>query len=152
MKFLLAMAMTIFATATATAAQPAPAIEYFPDPSATAPYSTAVRVGDVLYLAGQTGERADGSLPTGFEAQAKQTMENIGAVLKARHLGWSDVFKCTVMLDNIADWPKFNAIYVPYFPAGRLPARSAIGADGLAGGALVELECWAFARNGGERG
>jgi enamine deaminase RidA (YjgF/YER057c/UK114 family) len=39
----------------------------------------------------------------------------------------------------------FNAIYVPYFPVGKLPARSALGANGLAGGALIELECWAYA-------
>ena len=139
----IAIGLTLFASA--AAAQPAPGVEYFPDPAPTAPYSTAVRVGDVLYLSGQTGEGADGALPPGFEAQAKNTMENIGSALKARGLGWGDVFKCTVMLDNIADWPKFNAIYVPYFRAGRLPARSAIGADGLAGGALIELECWAYA-------
>jgi reactive intermediate/imine deaminase len=130
---------------TSAAAQPAPQVEYFPDPSPTAPYSTAVRFGDVLFLSGQTGESADGTLPAGFEAQAKQTMENIGIALRARKLGFDDVFKCTVMLENMADWPKFNTIYVPYFKAGRLPARSAIGADGLAGGALIELECWARA-------
>jgi enamine deaminase RidA (YjgF/YER057c/UK114 family) len=49
------------------------------------------------------------------------------------------------MIDNMADWPKFNTIYVPYFPKGKLPARSAFGADGLALGALVELECLAYA-------
>lgn len=150
MKCPVLVVLAVFATSAAS--QPAPPVEYFPDPSPTAPYSTAVRVGDVLYLAGQTGERRDGSLPVEFEAQAKQTMENIGVVLRARGLEWSDVFKCTVMLDNIADWPKFNAIYTPYFGAGRLPARSALGTDGLAGGALVELECWAYAGKRGERG
>ncbi|HEU5286697.1 MAG TPA: RidA family protein [Sphingomicrobium sp.] len=109
------------------------------------PFSDAVRVGDLLFLSGQVGLRGDGTLPDGVVAQARQTMDNIGGVLKAQGLGWSDVVKCTVMLDNIADWPAFNAVYVTYFPDGRFPARSAFGADGLALGALIELECIAYA-------
>ena len=138
--------------ALALAAFPAtaqPTVQHFPaapiNPSTPAPFSSAVRVGDVVYLSGEIGRRPDGTLPEGFEAQAKQTMENIGRALKTTGVGWGDVFKCTVMLDNMADWPKFNAIYVPYFPAGKLPARSAFGADGLALGALIELECLAYA-------
>ena len=145
----LAATALLMLAATGAAAQPArPMVENFPAPPIggnPAPFATAVRVGDVLYLSGAIGVRPDGTLPDGFEPQARQTMENIGAVLKARGLGWGDVFKCTVMLDNMADWPKFNAIYVPYFPAGKLPARSAFGADGLALGALIELECLAYA-------
>lgn len=142
--------MTIFALGVAAAAAAdRPVVQHFPagpiNPTTPAPFSTAVRVGDVVYLSGAIGNRADGSLPEGFEAQAKQTMENVGAALKTAGVGWGDVFKCTVMLDNMADWPKFNAIYVPYFPAGKLPARSALGADGLALGALIELECTAYA-------
>ena len=109
------------------------------------PFADAVRVGDTLYLSGQVGLRSDGSLPDGVDAQARQTMDNIGGVLKAQGLGWSDVVKCTVMLDDIADWPAFNTVYVTYFPDGQFPARSAFGADGLALGALLELECIAFA-------
>ena len=130
-------------TATSASAQSA-GIQYFPA-GAGSPFSTATRVGDVVYLSGQIGVGPDGKLPEGFEAQAKQTMENVGAGLKRVGLGWGDVFKCTVMIDNMADWPKFNTIYVPYFPAGKLPARSAFGADGLALGALLELECMAYA-------
>lgn len=109
------------------------------------PFSDAVRVGDLLFMSGQVGLRSDGTLPDGVVAQARQTMDNIGGVLKAQGLGWGDVVKCTVMLDNIADWPAFNAVYVTYFPDGRFPARSAFGADGLALGALLELECIAYA-------
>ena len=98
----------------------------------------------MLYLSGQTGD-VDGNLRDGFEAQARQSIENVGAILKQHGLGFADVVKCTVMLSDMSKWPAFNAIYVPYFPHGRLPARSAIGANGLAGGALVELECWAYA-------
>jgi enamine deaminase RidA (YjgF/YER057c/UK114 family) len=71
-------------------------------------------------------------------------MGNIGATLKKRGIGWGDVFHCIVMLDDMADWPAFNSVYVPYFPAGKLPARSALGADGLALSARVEMECKAY--------
>jgi 2-iminobutanoate/2-iminopropanoate deaminase len=141
------IATALALTASAAAAQPT--VQYYPAPpilpGTPAPFSTAVRVGDVVYLSGAIGTTGGRTLPEGFEAQAKQTMENVGAALKTVGLGWGDVFKCTVMLDNMADWPKFNAIYVPYFPAGKLPARSALGADGLALGALIELECLAYA-------
>ena len=141
-------AAVLILSASAEAAPPVrTTVEYFPAPAAgglPAPYATAVRVGDMLYLSGQTGD-VDGVLKDGFEAQARQSMENVGAVLKERGLGFADVVKCTVMLSDMGKWPAFNAIYTPYFPAGKLPARSAIGANGLAGGALLELECWAFA-------
>jgi 2-iminobutanoate/2-iminopropanoate deaminase len=138
--------------ATASAAPP----EYFPAPSLQgrpAPFSTAVRVGDVLYLSGQIGIQPDGKLPDTFEGQAKQTMENIGGALKARGLDWGDVFKCTVFIADMKNWPAFNAVYVPYFPAGKLPARSAVGSNGLALGAQLELECMAYAgESASERG
>ena len=141
-------AAALILSASAGAAPPdRPAVEYFPAPAAggqPAPYASAVRVGDMLYLSGQTGD-VDGQRKEGFEAQARQSMENVGAVLKARGLGFGDVVKCTVMLSDMSKWPAFNAIYVPYFAPGKLPARSAIGANGLAGGALLELECWAYA-------
>ena len=110
------------------------------------PFSSAVRVGDLLILSGQLGNTPDGKLPAGMEAQARQAMENIGAILKGQGLGFGDVVKCTVMLDDMKDWPAFNKVYVTYFPDGKFPARSAFGADGLALGALVEVECWAHAR------
>ena len=139
MKAILAAAMVLAASA-ASAAPP----EYFPA-GPNAPFSTAVRVDDVLYLSGQIGVGPDGKLPPTFESQAKQTMENVGAALKARGLGWGDVFKCTVMIADMKNWPAFNAVYVPYFPKGKLPARSAFGSSGLALGAELELECLAYA-------
>lgn len=109
------------------------------------PFSAAVRVGDVLYLSGQIGTRADGSLAEGIEAQSRQTMDNIGEVLRQAGLGWGDVFRCLVMIDDMSQWQAFNRVYVTYFDEARLPARSALGADGLALGALVEVECQAYA-------
>jgi 2-iminobutanoate/2-iminopropanoate deaminase len=140
-----AFAAALMMVAASSASAQSAGIQYWPAGPGS-PFSTATRVGDVVYLSGAIGVGPDGKLPEGFEAQAKQTMENVGAGLKRVGLGWGDVFKCTVMIDNMADWPKFNAVYVPYFPAGKLPARSAFGADGLALGALLELECMAHAK------
>ena len=112
------------------------------------PFSTAVRAGDTVYLSGALGIGADGKLGEGMEAQAKLAMDNLGAGLKQAGLGWGDVVKCTVMLGDMADWPAFNAVYIRYFDRQKLPARSTFGANGLALGALVELECLAYAGKG----
>ena len=143
-----ALILALASTAACSRTGPRPTIEHLGPASlrgAPLPFSQAVRVGDVLYLSGQIGVREDGTLPQGMAAQARQTMDNIAGVLRLAGLSWRDVFKCTVMLDDMADWPAFNAIYVGYFEPGRLPARSALGADGLALGALVEVECMAHA-------
>jgi reactive intermediate/imine deaminase len=110
------------------------------------PFSEAVQVGDMLFLAGQIGS-APGTrtvVPGGMDAEAKQAMDNIGAVLKRRGLGFDSLVKCTVMLADMKDWPAFNTVYANYFKPGRFPARSAFGANGLALGAKVEVECWAY--------
>ena len=109
------------------------------------PFSSAVRAGDTVYLSGALGITPDGKLGEGMEAQARLAMDNLGSALKSAGLGWGDVVKCTVMLDDMQDWPAFNQVYASYFPDGKYPARSAFGADGLALGALVEVECIAYA-------
>jgi 2-iminobutanoate/2-iminopropanoate deaminase len=109
------------------------------------PFSSAVRVDNILYLSGEIGQDAGGKLPAGLEAQTRQTMENIAHTLKANGKSFDDVFKCTVLLTDMSKWADFNKVYVTYFKPGHLPARSAIGANGLALGALVEVECWAWA-------
>jgi 2-iminobutanoate/2-iminopropanoate deaminase len=141
------LAAVILGLAT-TAANSAAPLQYFPAPALQgrpAPFSSAVRAGDVLYLSGQIGIGPDGKLPTGIEAQSRQAMDNIAAVLKRAGLGWGDVFHCTAMLSDMTNWPAFNTVYVTYFAPGHLPARSAIGANGLALGALLEVECQAHA-------
>ena len=135
-------------SAMATVAQSQPAVERIGEPTLNGqrlPFSTAVRAGDTVYLSGALGIEADGKLASGMEAQARLAMDNLGAGLKAAGLGWGDVVKCTVMLDDMKDWPAFNQVYVTYFPDGKYPARSAFGTDGLALGALVEVECIAYA-------
>ena len=110
------------------------------------PFSSAVRIGDILYLSGQMGFRDDGTLAEGMEGQARQALENIRVVLASAGLGFRDVFHCTVMLADMGQWSAFNAVYLDYF-SHPLPTRSAFGASGLALGGLVELECQAYARN-----
>ncbi len=106
------------------------------------PFAPAVRVDDLLFLSGQVGvlpgrlELVEG----GLEAEARQTMENIGRVLEAAGAGFDDLIKCTVFLDDIGDWEAFNEVYRTYFD-GEQPARSAFGTTGLALGAAVEVEC-----------
>jgi 2-iminobutanoate/2-iminopropanoate deaminase len=124
-------------------------MEFITSPAAKAaklPFSQAVRVGDVLYLSGALGNIPGTRelVPGGMEAQTRQTMDNIGAVLKQNGLSFADIFKCTVMLADMSRWEDFNKIYVTYFNPDRLPARSAFGTNGLALGAEVELECLAY--------
>jgi enamine deaminase RidA (YjgF/YER057c/UK114 family) len=69
-------------------------------------------------------------------------MDNIKRALERHGSSLDKVVKCTVMIENMGDWSAFNEVYVQYFP-GPKPARSAFGADGLAFGALLEVECWA---------
>ena len=128
-------------------------IEYLSPPefkTAKLPFSQAVRVDNVLYLSGQLGNKPGTMelVPGGVEAEARQTMENIGAVLKANGLSFDDIIKCTVMMADMAQWGAFNKIYVQYFKPDRLPARSAFGTSGLALGAALELECMAYMPRG----
>jgi reactive intermediate/imine deaminase len=123
-------------------------MEFYTSPEARAaglPFSQAVRVGDVLYLSGCLGNLPGKMelVPGGMEAETRQTMENIRAVLAANGLTFDDVFKCTVMLADMSDWAAFNRVYLTYFKPDRLPTRSAFGASALALGARVELEAWA---------
>ncbi len=105
------------------------------------PFSESARLGDTLYLSGQIGEDGDGNLvPGGIEAEADQTLKNIKAALARRGLGMEHVVKCTVFLADIAEWGDFNEVYKRHF-SEPFPARSALGANGLALGARVELEC-----------
>lgn len=108
------------------------------------PFSLAVRAGDYVFVSGQLGTGPNG-LVKGFEAQSKQAMDNIAAILKGFNLGMDDVIKCTIMIADMAKWADFNKVYASYFKPERLPARSAFGANALALGGEVEVECMAYA-------
>jgi len=105
------------------------------------PFSEAVRVGKMLYLSGQLGRDSSGKLVSGgIASETRQTMENIKAALERYGSSLDHVVKVTVMLTNMSEWAEMNQVYVTYFPS-HLPARSALGANGLALGARVEMEC-----------
>lgn len=107
------------------------------------PFSGAVRVGNIIYLSGQIGGAAGGPSDD-FRDHAVEVMEAVRRVAASAGAGMDQIFKCTVMLDDMSNWPAFNEVYVTYFPKGRMPARSAFGADGLALGASLEVECMAY--------
>ena len=112
------------------------------------PFSSAVRAGDFLFLSGQIGGQVVDGTPKlvagGIEAETRQTLENIKEILTKSGSSLEKVVKCSVMIADMAEWPKMNAIYATYFP-NKKPARSAWGANGLALGARVEIECIALA-------
>lgn len=129
---------------TAPPANAAPAVEYFESARLPPglPFSEAVRAGNTLYLSGQIGN-LPGTLklaPGGMAGEAHQALDNVRAVLESHGYALDDLVKCTVMLADMADWPAFNDIYRGYFKA-HFPARSAMGANGLALGARLELDC-----------
>lgn len=136
---------SLAAFAIATSAEPPPSIEFLNSGKVTPttlPFSEAVRAGNTLYLSGQIGIKP-GTLelvPGGIQAQSRQTLENIRTTLETHGYAMSDVVKCTVMLADIAEWAAFNEVYKTFF-APPYPARSALGANGLALGARVEVEC-----------
>lgn len=136
-------------TAGVTVAQTA---EYLTNPEMEAlgmPFSEAVRVDNLLFLSGQVGE-IPGTLQLvegGIVPETRQTMENIRATLERHGSSLDRVIKCTVFMADISEWQTMNEIYVTYFP-GPKPARSAAGANGLALGARVEIECIALAGRG----
>jgi reactive intermediate/imine deaminase len=114
----------------------------------TRPFTPAVQVGDILYLAGQIGTSASaqgGVVPGGIQPETRQTMENIKDVLEKSGSSMDHVFKCTVFMADMREWDAMNEVYTTFFPNHK-PARSALGANGLALNAKVEIECLAKAK------
>jgi len=105
------------------------------------PFSTAVRVNNTLYLSGSLGlipgtsELAEG----GIRGETRQTLENIKQTLETFDSSMDNVVKCTVFLADMSEWGAMNEVYRTYFE--NPPARSALGASGLALDARVEIEC-----------
>lgn len=104
------------------------------------PFSAAVRTGNLLFVSGQVGVRG-GKTGDGIEEQTRFTMENMRDVLAWAGCTLDDVVKVTVFINDMSQWPKMNEVYREYF-TGDLPARSALGSNGLAlPELLVEMEC-----------
>jgi len=138
-------ALAALACAAGASAGEAPRVEFLNSGKVTPttlPFSEAVRVGDTLYLSGQIGIKP-GTLelaPGGIADEARQALENIRTTLETHGYALRDIVKCTVMLADIAEWAAFNEVYRGFF-SPPYPARSALGASGLALGARVEVEC-----------
>lgn len=119
--------------------------EFFAMPSTSGsplPFSEAVRVGNMLFVSGQVGNlpRTRNLAPGGIGPEARRALENIRDILERHGSSMDRVVKCTVFLTDIKEWQAFNEIYREFFKTN-LPARSALGASGLAFGARVEAEC-----------
>ncbi len=110
-------------------------------PAAVGPYSQAVMADGFLFTSGQIGlDPASGKMAEGgVEAQAKQVMENLAALLKEGGMGFGDVVKTLVFIKDMNDFGKVNEIYGNYFKED-LPARSCVEISELPKGALIEIE------------
>lgn len=110
-------------------------------PSAIGPYSQAIQVGNMLYTSGQipidpaTGQFVEG----GIEAQARQSLLNVQAILKEAGATMDNVVKTTVFLADMNDFAAVNAVYAEFFTEP-FPARSAVAVKSLPKGALIEIE------------
>ena len=110
-------------------------------PAAVGPYSQGVKVGNLVFTAGQGGlDPATGRMVEGgVEAQTLQTLQNLSAILEAAGSSVSQVVKTTVFLQDIADFQTMNRVYAEFF-GGQPPARTTVQAAALPLGALVEIE------------
>lgn len=110
-------------------------------PAAVGPYSQAARTGNLLFCSGQIPiDPASGKIEaTTVEAQTEQVFANITALLASQGADLSQVVKSTVFLQDMADFPKVNALYEAAF-AGHKPARSTVAVAALPLGALIEIE------------
>ena len=109
-------------------------------PAAVGPYCHAKLAGSTLFTSGQLGlVPATGKLAEGVEAQAKQSLENLGAILHEAGMDYADVVKTTVLLADIKDFTAINAIYADFFKDGA-PARSCFQVAALPMGGLIEIE------------
>lgn len=109
-------------------------------PKAIGPYSQAIDLNGTLFLSGQLPlNPATGTIPDGIEAQTRQSLNNLGAVLKEAGLSHDDIVKTTVLLSDIKDFGAMNAVYAEFFPNNK-PARVCYQVAALPMGALVEID------------
>jgi 2-iminobutanoate/2-iminopropanoate deaminase len=112
-----------------------------PGPFQGAPYNQAIRVGDVVFVAGQLGVRLETGELAGpsVQEQTEQIMQNLSAILEAAGSSLDRLVKTTVFLLDLGDFAGMNEVYARHV-GDRPPARSTIGIAALPSGALVEIE------------
>ncbi len=109
-------------------------------PKAVGPYSQAVLADNTLYVSGQLPiNGATGTMPEGVEEQTRQSLTNLGHILREAGLSFADVVKTTVLLEDIADFAAMNAIYATFFTE-KMPARVCYQVAKLPMGAKVEID------------
>ena len=115
-------------------------------PAAIGPYSQAIRIGDLIYTAGQLGIVPAAKQLAGpdIESQTRQALENLGAVLEAAGSCLDHVVKTTVFLVDLGEFARMNAVYATFFTDAP-PARSTVQVAALPAGGRVEIEAVATA-------
>ena len=109
-------------------------------PKAVGPYSQAVEANGTLYISGQLPvDPLTGAMPEGIEAQTRQCLQNVIAILEAANYSLSDVVKSVVLLTDMADFQAMNQVYATYYVENQ-PARVCYQVAKLPLGALVEIE------------
>ena len=110
-------------------------------PGAIGPYSQAIQAGDFVYTSGQLGlDPQTGAFPEGgIKEQARQSLNNVKAILEEVGLSMANVVKTTVFLANMEDFAEMNSVYAEFFTEP-YPARSAVAVKTLPKNALVEIE------------
>jgi 2-iminobutanoate/2-iminopropanoate deaminase len=111
------------------------------------PYTPIVRAGDWLICSGQLGLLDGALVDGGVQAQARQAIANLAALLASEGASLADVVKTTVFMTHISDFALINEVYAAGFGDHR-PARSAVAVAGLPVGGLVEIEAWARVARG----
>lgn len=116
-------------------------------PPSSLPYSPLVEANGLVFLAGQVGQApgSAGAVPGGIEAETRQVLENVGALLRAAGLDFADVVQSTVYLLDFSEFARMNAVYREYFPTDP-PTRATVGVSGLAADYRVEIVCVAARR------
>ena len=110
-------------------------------PGTIGPYSQARLMGDLLITSGQIPlDPATGVFPEGIEAQTRQSLTNVKAIVEAAGLTMDDVVKTTVFLSDMNNFGAMNGVYAEFFTEGKYPARSAVEVARLPKDALVEIE------------
>ena len=110
-------------------------------PGAIGPYSQAVEIDQLVYTSGQLGiDPATGELAQGVEAQTRQSLENVKAILAEAGLGMESIIKTLVFVQSMGDFAAVNKIYAEYIHGDVLPARSCGEVGALPKGGLVEIE------------
>ena len=110
-------------------------------PAAIGPYAQATEAGGLVFTSGQLPiDPATGAMPEGIEAQTKQSLANISAILSAAGTNMNNVLKTTVFLKDMNDFAAMNEVYATFFMEGQCPSRSAVQVARLPKDAMVEIE------------